>query len=574
MSIFGMRRSRPGRLPHQALGLILRGLSATILVCGPAAAGNPPYVAPAVSVTQRAPLPTDDATKGYTTTSLTAGNLWQWNRRSWRLVSSTAGQASWLETTVRALPLDAVSGGYGWSSRKLSASYTGKAFIVTRASDSTTSDIGFLPSGDLDTATLWAFCAGTTCRATTIHYQAPSSAGNTTYDLVQSTVASAFLVTPGNATGAGVSFVADSFPEASGAYQFYTLPSGLSLTNRSHSIFMAARVLGGHQVSLTTLGTSSGYFTFGSYVNSINGLGVGYFGSCASTLPATQSAAVLGYVAASTGYTTWSNDVATTCALTGGNASLAGGWLGANTSGQQTGHWEVSGVLMFPTALTTAQQLTIQSAMYEDLNLFPQVRDTVATTGDSIWDSYNASANQNILRQMEPFLSRPARLFNFGYYGSQLGTQRCSAAEYAADSAKAFQAGAQNIYVVQGSWNDIRGQSFTTGSQMYAIQQACAAQARGTGYQGVVAVDLLNNNGQAATPTAVQQAFDALAVSSLAAGAFYADRLVDFLNDPVLGAAGSTTNAGLFAADGQHLTTTGYAIAAQQVARAVNGLLH
>jgi hypothetical protein len=109
---------------------------------------------------------------------------------------------------------------------------------------------------------------------------------------------------------------------------------------------------------------------------------------------------------------------------------------------------------------------------------------------------------------------------------------------------------------------------------MYAIQQACVAQARTTGYQGVVALDLLNNSNQAATPTAVQQAFDALALSNYTAGTFYADRLVDFLNDPVLGAAGATTNNNLYAADGQHLTNTGYAIAAANAAKAVNQLWH
>jgi hypothetical protein len=66
----------------------------------------------------------------------------------------------------------------------------------------------------------------------------------------------------------------------------------------------------------------------------------------------------------------------------------------------------------------------------------------------------------------------------------------------------------------------------------------------------------------------------ALAISNYAAGTNYADKLVDFLNDSVLGAAGATTNTSLYAADGQHLTNTGYAIAVAKAAKAVNQLWH
>jgi hypothetical protein len=44
-----------------------------------------------------------------------------------------------------------------YSLRKLKASYTGKAINVRRSSDNTRTDIGFTPSGDLDTATLKAW---------------------------------------------------------------------------------------------------------------------------------------------------------------------------------------------------------------------------------------------------------------------------------------------------------------------------------------------------------------------------------------------------------------------------------
>jgi len=48
-----------------------------------------------------------------------------------------------------------------YSLRKLRNFYTGDAIIVRRASDNTTQSIGFLANGELDTASLESFCAGT-----------------------------------------------------------------------------------------------------------------------------------------------------------------------------------------------------------------------------------------------------------------------------------------------------------------------------------------------------------------------------------------------------------------------------
>jgi Alpha-L-arabinofuranosidase B, catalytic len=66
------------------------------------------------------------------------------------------------------LPLDGISTGIkaAFSTRQLLSSYVGPAMQVTRASDSTTANIGFV-GNVLDTATLATFCAGTTGSVTT-----------------------------------------------------------------------------------------------------------------------------------------------------------------------------------------------------------------------------------------------------------------------------------------------------------------------------------------------------------------------------------------------------------------------
>jgi hypothetical protein len=59
-----------------------------------------------------------------------------------------------------------------WSvARRLSSTYTGNILTVRRASDNTTQNISYTPSGDLDTASIASFCSGTTGHVTTLFDQ-------------------------------------------------------------------------------------------------------------------------------------------------------------------------------------------------------------------------------------------------------------------------------------------------------------------------------------------------------------------------------------------------------------------
>jgi len=68
--------------------------------------------------------------------------------------------------------------GAAYSVRKLDSNYSGDCMEITRASDSTTQNIGFDGSGDLDTAAINSFCTGTTCYVTVWYDQGPNG-----YDL-------------------------------------------------------------------------------------------------------------------------------------------------------------------------------------------------------------------------------------------------------------------------------------------------------------------------------------------------------------------------------------------------------
>ena len=72
-----------------------------------------------------------------------------------------------------------------YSLRKLRNLYTGDAIIVRRASDNTTQSIGFLANGELNTASLESFCAGTDGFVTTWYDQSGNG-----YDATQTTAGS------------------------------------------------------------------------------------------------------------------------------------------------------------------------------------------------------------------------------------------------------------------------------------------------------------------------------------------------------------------------------------------------
>src|SRR5581483_5678165 len=109
-----------------------------------------------------------------------------------------ASHAAWTLSLIGdTLPCDAVTGAsvcYG--TKLMRAAYAGKALNVTRASDSASSDIGFLSNGRLDTASLDAFCANTTCKVGTWYDQS----GNAN-DCTQATSAQQPTITALNEPG-------------------------------------------------------------------------------------------------------------------------------------------------------------------------------------------------------------------------------------------------------------------------------------------------------------------------------------------------------------------------------------
>jgi hypothetical protein len=107
--------------------------------------------------------------------------------------------SGWLLNGIsnRQMPLDAIATAPTacFSERRLRTAYaTNKGINIVRASDSTTSDIGFTPAGYPDKATETTFCNATTCKLVTIYDQCGSR------NLTQATDANRYVRAAGPGT--------------------------------------------------------------------------------------------------------------------------------------------------------------------------------------------------------------------------------------------------------------------------------------------------------------------------------------------------------------------------------------
>ncbi len=141
-----------------------------------AAGGSLKVLDQAQRILTRAPLQTDDASKGYN-----ASDVWRANVNGvpmvWAAKSTVAGQATWLRSYgAEALPLDAVtavSNGTlpvaAYATIKLRAAYTGNFANIVRASDGTNTDVPYSANGLASVSTISNFCAGTYCYYRTLY---------------------------------------------------------------------------------------------------------------------------------------------------------------------------------------------------------------------------------------------------------------------------------------------------------------------------------------------------------------------------------------------------------------------
>lgn len=140
------------------------------------------------------------------------------------------GRFSQEETSISYL-IDSLSASpkMAYGMRKLRSTYDGYCIKVTRSSDSTTQDIGFDASGNLDTASLLSF-VGTGTGYVTIWYDQSGNSNNLTASANAPIVSAGTLVTKGTAGRASINcytsspyFTPASTPAASNTNEVYSV---------------------------------------------------------------------------------------------------------------------------------------------------------------------------------------------------------------------------------------------------------------------------------------------------------------------------------------------------------------
>lgn len=242
--------------------------------------------------------------------------------------------------------------------------------------------------------------------------------------------------------------------------------------------------------------------------------------------------------------------------------------IAATNAGGSTGPgaFDTVAFLLYPTLPTPAQMLAVRASLYLALNVSPQVltREVWVSDGDSITAGYNpASLLRTYPRQALPMLNRQLRQHNIGVFGQTLTSQQSN---FATIFLPAYDPGLRVFIVsVAEGTNDIAGA--ITGQTLWNTAVTYYAQIKSLGANvKLIACTLLPRAGLGGAQ-AEMDTYNALVRAGWQAAG--ADALCDFNADPVMGAAGVTSNTALYA-DGTHPTDVGLAYMAKDIAAVVN----
>lgn len=516
------------------------------------------------TVNLRTPTPTDDAAHAYNN-----GAFWNSPTGPYILERNTAGKAMWLQqaSIASALPLDLVPGAIGaYGTQKLKSSYTGNAIQVTRVSDGTVLNIGFVNHA-LDTATLDAFLTGTT-GVITIWYDQSGYGHNITAALSTGPKIDAF-----NKIGNSRAILFDNTWDGTetAPESFMTIPSTVTATFDTSAAVVLARTRNSQRaVPLFQWTDATSSIMLGRVPNStftlgVDITGVGQFGNTNAFM--TDTPYVAGYNSSNVNFQVWKDDnMYGTGSGTGNGSQLTGGFLcSAPAFNQLSGYNEMAAVIFYSQYLTTTQIQQLTASLHWNFGTVPQSRSNLVTDGDSITDGYGSTLLQNYVRQAEPLIKKPMTIFNVGYFGDTLASR---AVHFSSDVAPAFVPGAaDNIVSIFAGTNDIvNGANLAT--LQTDMQQYCTL-AHTTGFKVLVAT-ILPRSGFSTQFESLRQEFNTWLGLTWST---FADGLIDFNGDPTMGGLESVAANTMYYVDGTHPTTLGYSYLAPIFANAVNALL-
>ena len=264
------------------------------------------------------------------------------------LLTQRGGYAVLAPTSVTSYVLDtlSVSPVAAYSVRKLRAGYSGNAMQVKRSSDSTTSNIGFTGTGDLDTTTLASFCSATTCSVVTWYDQSGNGR-----DQTQSTVATQPVVVSSGTIVTANSKTSLSF---SGS-QYFGSTSGFPGTT-DFTMNAVSLSSGGAQIIIGSATTFTCALWYGASTSTGVWLGSGV--SSATVTAGAYNIATGTYVRSSTTAASYANGTAGTTG-TGSAGSDTTFQIGAVTSGYAI-NGKIGEALVFGSVLSTTDRQKLE----------------------------------------------------------------------------------------------------------------------------------------------------------------------------------------------------------------------
>lgn len=532
------------------------------------------------ALAQRAPTATDDSTKSYNVgdfwNNTTTGNIY-------RATSVTTGAAVWVQqTTINTLMLDTVTGAQGgYGTFKMRSAYAGNAFKVQRSSDNTTLDIGFLGNGVADFATADAFAtaggAGTLLGVTTWYDQSGNG-----YDLTQTTFANMPRIYTNAAIGSqrAITFDGANASNTTRTMKNTALPTSnvqnftvLTLARQFNDLNSNAAGVGMWEIGSPT----NKYTIFQDVTGSSDGLKYtpdgGSFGNFGTFAATSATCDVLSSTAGVSVYK--QNNLANTASYTNGTASAATGIYLGNTvlASTYNGQQDITCFVIYNSALSSANQASLQQVAYQTSGIAPQIVETVGFIGNSITYGIGANTAGGDATYSSVVTNALYNQLNFFCMGVPSITAASVRATISDLVAKYKRANATNIAVVYLGTNDLANND--TVSNTYGYLQTICSSLKSGGINKIVIVTTICRDANFSGITAAQFETNRLSLNSMIVSnyATFADALANAGADANLGGGTASADNTTYFADKIHPTPVGAAILANYIKAAIQSIM-
>lgn len=246
-------------------------------------------------------------------------------------------------------------------------------------------------------------------------------------------------------------------------------------------------------------------------------------------------------------------------------ANSAGGKIGNVTTANHRGTFQMLAMAFFTPALDATQIAAVLNELRTAFGIINQFDTQAILDGDSNMEGTGTSLCQNTPTQLQPLLSKPVQMHNFGNFGNTLQAIATSgAARFTPGSGWTLDSPGRKIYAQAAGINDVIGSR--TSAQMIADAQTNITAAVAAGYQHIICTIPPATSVSGAKETVRQEYNAHIRANYLTMGCA---KIADFDADVRLQNPADTT----YYAEGLHHGNGGNLVKAEVLAAVINPLL-